>query len=102
MLALLAAMTVAAMTVAAATGEARAGPAVESRPLPVFVRARDPEELAARRHCMDAARLQVDYKPALLFREQDRANARARRLIDLPQGAMCLLGGAGSETVGSR
>lgn len=42
--------------------------------------------------CKAAARIQTGFEPALLFREQDRANARARALIDLPPAEACLVG----------
>lgn len=46
--------------------------------------------------CKAAGRLQTSLvQPALLYREQDRDAGRARRLIDLPMGEMCLLGAAG-------
>jgi hypothetical protein len=48
--------------------------------------------LRAPAHCKDAARIETGFEPALLFREQDRANARARRLIDLPPAEACLVG----------
>ena len=92
----------AAMTVAAAPAEPQALPTATSRPLSVLSRQLSPGELTARSHCKDAARLHVGYEPALLFREQDRADARARKLIELPQGAMCLLGGKAAATGGGR
>jgi hypothetical protein len=43
-------------------------------------------------HCKDAARFQTGFEPTLLFREEDRAAARPRLLIDLPPAEGCLLG----------
>ena len=99
MLALLAAAT---MTLAIAPAEVRpAAPAV-GRPVFLFSGRLGPGEIAARMHCKDAVRLQTGFEPALLFREQDKAAARARKLIDLPQGAMCLVGGSADAPGGSR
>ena len=84
----------AAMTMAATPAEPLAVPAATPRPLFVIGRELSPGELTARLHCKDAARLMVGYETALLFREQDKPNAKARKLIDLPQGAMCLVGDA--------
>lgn len=42
-------------------------------------------------HCGDAARIQTGFEPTLLYREQDKAAARLRRLIDLPPGELCLV-----------
>lgn len=83
----------AAMTVAAAPAEPQAVPPANPGRLVVARRQLNPDEMTAQLRCKDAARLLVGYEPALLFREQDRADARVRRLIDLPQGAMCLVGG---------
>jgi hypothetical protein len=93
----------AAMTVAAAPA-AHAVPVATPRPLFVLRRplGLNPEEMTARLRCKDAARLMVGYEPALLFREQDRADAKARKLIDLPDGAMCLVRGAVPATGGGR
>ena len=92
MLALIAAMTIAAV----APEPAAAPPRVQLVKPPLFAMLQ-PDQLAARRHCRDAARFQTGYEPTLLFREQDRPNARARRLIDLPNGAYCLVGEAQAE-----
>jgi hypothetical protein len=90
---------IAAMTIAAAAPEPAAAPAPSATPLTAgkYFRTLGSDELAARRHCKDAARYQTGYEPALLFREQDKPNAHARRLIDLPNGAYCLVGEAQAE-----
>ena len=93
MLALLAAATVTLATAPASPEPLRAETPV-GRPLVLFSSRFGPGEIAARMHCKDAVRLQTGFEPALLLREQDRAAARPRRLIDLPQGAMCLVGAA--------
>jgi hypothetical protein len=87
---------IAAMTIAAAAPEPAAEPSASRVQLvkPPLLGTLQPDQLAARRHCKDAARFQTGFEPALLFREQDRPNARARRLIDLPNGAYCLVGEA--------
>lgn len=97
MLALLAAAT---MTLAAPPAAAqRAAPPI-GRPSVLLSRRLGPDELAARMHCRDAVRLQTGFEPTLLYREQDRT--RAHKLIDLPQGAMCLVEGAAGAPGGGR
>ncbi|RAK67451.1 hypothetical protein [Phenylobacterium kunshanense] len=44
--------------------------------------------------CQGAGRFQTGYEPALLFRDEDRDTARLRKLIEMPMGEMCLLGGS--------
>lgn len=47
--------------------------------------------LATAGACSGASQLQTSTgTPTLLFREQDRAAARARKLQDLPPGELCL------------
>jgi hypothetical protein len=92
MLALIAAMTVAALAPEPTAAERPLGaPSAAIKP---FFRSLRADELTARAHCKDAGRYQTGYEPALLFREKDKPNARARRLIDLPNGAFCLVGEA--------
>jgi hypothetical protein len=93
MLALIAAMTVAAAAPEPAVARPLGAPSTAIKPL---FRSLGADELAARAHCKDAARYETGYEPALLFREKDKPNARARRLIDLPNGAFCLVGEAAS------
>jgi len=93
MLALIAAMTVAALAPEPTAAAERPLGAPSAAIKPVFRSFRS-DEFAARQHCKDAARYQTGYEPALLFREKDKADARARRLIDLPNGALCLVGPA--------
>ena len=85
---------------AAATLMLSAGPServspTATRPAPtVFVM-----RVARTRLCSDAGRLQTSLaEPALLYRERDRDAARLRKLIDLPDGEMCLVGRAGAES----
>ena len=87
---------IAAMTMFAAPPEPAAEPPLGAPSVAIkpFFRSLHSGDLAARQHCKDAARYQTGYEPALLFREQDKPNARARRLIDLPNGAYCLVGPA--------
>jgi hypothetical protein len=87
---------IAAMTVFAAAPEPAAQPTLgaPSAAIKPFFRSLHSEDLTARQHCKDAGRYQTGYEPALLFREKDKPNARARRLIDLPNGAYCLVGEA--------
>ena len=100
MLALIAAAT---MTLATAPGETSRVVQPMAPLFPLAARRFSPGALTARMHCKDAVRLQTGFEPALLYREQDRANARARRLIDLPEGAMCLVGeGKGVPPGGGR
>ncbi len=99
MLALIAAMTVAAATPEPAAERPLGAPSAAFKP--VFRSFRS-EELAARLHCKDAARYQTGFEPALLFRDKDKPDARARRLIDLPNGAYCLVGEADSPGGESR
>lgn len=87
MLALLAAVTMAAAP-GPAPAQASAQPTALGR---TFFQGMSAGELAARRHCKDAARYHIGYEPALLFREQDKDAARPRKLKDLPPGAMCLV-----------
>ena len=85
---------------AAATLMLSAGPServspTATRPAPtVFVM-----RVARTRLCPDAGRLQASLaEPALLYRERDRDAARLRKLIDLPEGEKCLVGGPGAES----
>lgn len=41
--------------------------------------------------CKGAARIETTHQPALLLRPQDKADARARRLIELPMAEACLV-----------
>jgi hypothetical protein len=98
MLALIAAMTVAAATPEPADLRPLGAPSAAFKPAFRSFRSQD---LTARLHCKDAARYQTGYEPALLFRrELDAAGARPRRLIDLPNGAYCLVGPAAAESEG--
>lgn len=80
-----------ALLAAAATLTAQPAPAVKPFTVTVLDR-QHAGRVLARPLCKDAARLQTSHEPALLFREQDKADARARRLIDLPMAEACLLG----------
>jgi hypothetical protein len=91
MLALIAAMTVAAAMPEPAAAPLLGGPSPAFKPVFRSFRSQD---MTARLHCKDAARYQTGYEPALLFRDKDKPDARARRLIDLPNGAYCLVGEA--------
>jgi hypothetical protein len=88
----------AAMTVAAAPVPAAAPPSPNPAAFSPLLRTMRPDELTARLHCKDAARYQTGYEPALLFRDRDQPDARARRLIDLPNGAYCLVGETAKPT----
>lgn len=80
MLALLAAATLAAQ------------PAPPAKPFTVTVMDRQVAgRVLAKPLCKGAARLQTSHEPALLLRPQDRADARAKRLIDLPEAEACLV-----------
>jgi hypothetical protein len=68
-----------------------------------FVRLEPPGAKSYGRHstlCPAAGRMHTNYaEPALLFREQDRAAAQLKKLIEMPDGRFCLLGGTrGGET----
>lgn len=76
----------AAAAVAAAQPAPQANPAPLAGSIRVF---RVPAPPTA--PCKGAARVQTAYEPALLFREQDKADARARRLIELPMAEACLV-----------
>lgn len=89
------AIIAAAAAVAAAPAPSAAGsPALKADTAPrfIFADARTPNLRDAPR-CRGAGRLHTAYEPALLYREQDRDAGQLRRLIDLPEGQACLLGG---------
>lgn len=76
----------AAAAVAAAQPAPQANPAALAGSIRVFRVPAPPTAL-----CKGAARIETAHQPALLLRPQDKADARARRLIELPMAEACLV-----------
>jgi len=97
MLALLAAAAVATAGAPAAPSATVSAAAKASAPRSIIFDAVSPR-LRNAALCKGAGRLQTSYDPALLYRDQDRDAGQLRRLIDLPDGQACLLGGVNASS----
>ena len=81
---------------AAATVLVSAPPALPA-PKPILVQRAESMRIHGVPPCASAGRLHTSFEPALLYREQDRANTVIKKLIELPQGQLCLAGGREPE-----
>ncbi|MBL8772715.1 MAG: hypothetical protein JNK30_15130 [Phenylobacterium sp.] len=66
--------------------------APDARPAVAAQTLLDPGARAPKRLCTDAGRLQVSHERALLYRPDP--NERVKKLIEMPMGEPCLLGGS--------